>query len=148
MKRRVMVLGVGNLLLKDEGIGVHVISEMRKKALPSHVEIVDGGIAGLDLVHIFDDVDKLIVVDAVDAGSDPGAIFKFGPDDVKEMKNEKLSLHQVSLLEALKIAKAMGKCPDTTIIGIQPEEICWDEELSPTLQKKIPEIIEMVHKEI
>lgn len=149
MKKRVMVLGVGNLLLKDEGIGVHVITEMKKKKVPSHVEVVDGGTAGLDLIYMFSDVDKLIVIDAVDAGVAPGAIFKFSPEDVKERAGkERTSLHQISLLEALKVAKATGRCPETMIIGVQPEQVDWDEELSTTLRKKIPQIIAKVEEEM
>ncbi len=148
-KQKIIILGTGNLLLKDEGIGVHVIQRMEKLKLPENVELVDGGTAGINLYHLIEGADRLIVVDCVDAEAEPGAIFRFTPADVDTPKrNVTTSFHDIGLLEALEFAKHDGKSPDTVIIGIQPKEIDWGLELTPEIEKVIPDIIEAVLKEI
>lgn len=145
----VIILGTGNLLLKDEGIGIHVIQRMEKLKLPDNVKLVDGGTAGINLYHLIEGADKLIVVDCVDAEVEPGAIFRFAPADVEIPKRATTtSFHEVGLLEALEFAKQDGKSPDTIIIGVQPKEIDWGLELTPEVEKVVPEIIEAVLKEL
>lgn len=148
-----MVLGVGNILLKDEGFGVHTIWELEKRRgelnLPPDVEIIDGGTLGLDLLHFIENKDRLIVVDIVNAGASPGTIFRFKPQDIETLSVKKLSFHQVTLFDVLNMAKSMGKAPrETVIIAVQPKEINWGMELTKELKKKIPEVIELVVKEV
>ncbi len=147
-KKKIVILGVGNILLRDEGIGVRVIQEMEKMDLPNDIELIDGGTAGFDLLYPVQEADKLIVVDAIEADSEPGDIFKFTPRDVKLKSKEKVSLHEIEILEVLKMAEHLGKCPETVIFGIQPKEINLGLELTSELQEKIPRIIELVLEEI
>jgi len=148
-REQIFVVGVGNILLKDEGIGVHVIREMEKLDLPKNVRVIDGGTAGFDLGYLIEGADRLILIDAIDAGCEPGVIFKFRPDDIKaKPKRYFTSAHEVGLLEALEMAKCMGKCPQTVIFGIQPKEIDLGMELSTELKAKIPEIIRLILEEI
>jgi len=146
--KKIVVLGVGNILLKDEGIGVRVVQAMEKMDLPDGVELIDGGTAGFDLLYPVQEADKLIVVDAIEASSEPGDIFKFTPQDVKLKSKEKVSLHEIEILEVLKMAENLGKCPETVIFGIQPKEIDLGLELTSELQEKIPRVIELVLEEI
>lgn len=150
---RTMVLGVGNLLLKDEGFGVHVVSEMQKSRaklpIPPDVEIIDGGTLGLDLLHVIEGVDRLIVVDIVNAGESPGTTFRFRPQDIETVSTEKISFHQVTLFDVLHMAESSGKAPrDVIIIAVQPKEVNWGMELTDELKKKIPDVIKLVVKEI
>ena len=146
---KIIILGTGNILLKDEGIGVRVIQKMEELKLPENVELVDGGVAGINLPYLIEGADRLIVIDCVDAESDPGDIFRFTPDDVDMPRRDvTMSFHDITLLEALELAKKDGKGPETVIIGVQPKEIDWGLELTPELEKVIPEVIEIVLKEL
>jgi hydrogenase maturation protease len=148
-KKKIVVLGMGNLLLKDEGIGVHVANAMQE--MPSsgsmELEVVDGGTLP-DAPISFGDVDKLIIVDAVKSGGESGVIYRFHTEDIRLDDRVLTSLHQVSLLENLWLTERFGKKPkEVIIIGIEPEEMGWGLELSEKLQKKIPQIIKVVLKE-
>ncbi len=145
---RILVLGVGNLLLKDEGVGVHVAQRMMKMDLPENVEVVDGGTATLDILPLVDGVDRLVVVDAMKGGKAPGTIYRLVPGDAVQHKQEALSLHQVDLLQMLDMCALIGGKPPTLIIGIEPQEIDFSVELSPEVERKLPEVIELVLKEI
>lgn len=146
---KTMVLGIGNEILTDEGIGIHLIRHLQQVELPENVELLEGGTAGMELLPLFEEVDHLIVVDAINAGDEPGAIFRFVPDDVHIMPPEYcLSAHQIGLMEVLHVAGEMDKLPDTVIFGIQPKDIDWGLELTPEVAAKIPRLIEMVRAEI
>ncbi len=148
-KPQITILGTGNLLLKDEGIGVHVIQRMEKLDLPENVKLVDGGTAGINMPHLIEGADKLIVIDCVDAEDEPGAIFRFTPGDVDmPQRDTTMSIHDITLLEALEFAKKDGKGPETIIIGVQPKEIDWGMELTPQVEKVVPDVIEAVLKEL
>lgn len=145
----IVVLGVGNILLKDEGVGVRVIEELDKLDLPSNVEVVDGGTLGLNLLPVIEKADLLIVVDVVEANSESGTIFRFEPSDIDISSGEgKMSLHQVTLLEVLKLAAMMGKNPRTVIFGIEPKEIDWGDSLSDEIKEKVPTLVNLVLEEI
>jgi len=148
--RRIVVLGMGNVLLSDEGIGVHIADAMKEVAMPRdvNVEVVDGGTLP-DAAISVGDVDKLVIVDAVKGGREPGAVYRFRPEDIK-LDNEMLtSLHQISLLEELWLADKFGKKPkEVVIIGIEPEDMELGLELSTRLREKVPQIIDLVLKEV
>ncbi|UCF81265.1 MAG: hydrogenase maturation protease [Acidobacteriota bacterium] len=145
---RTVVMGAGNILLKDEGVGIHVIRALKKDgALPPNVEVVDCGTAALDALQSLADVDKLIVVDAVRGGDEPGAIYRFSPEDIFEKRSESLSLHQLGLLEALKMAGMLGTVPkEIVIVGIQPEDVSPGLEPSPEIKRRIPEAVEVIKR--
>jgi len=147
---KVVVLGMGNLLLKDEGIGVHVAHAMQEMPSPDNMslEVVDGGTLP-DAPLSFEDVDKLIVVDAVQAGGEPGAIYRFHSEDIKTEDRVLTSLHQMSLLQNLWLMERFSQKPkDVVIIGIEPEDMNWGLELSAKLKQRIPQIIKVVLEEI
>lgn len=146
---KIVVLGMGNLLLKDEGIGVHVVNALQKAPSPDNIEleIVDGATSP-DATLAFQDADKLIVVDAVQAGDEPGAIYRFYPHDIDLDDKSMTSVHQISLLDNLRLMEIFGqKYQDVVIIGVQPKETDWGIELSTELQQRMPRIIEVVLQE-
>ncbi len=152
-KKKIMVLGVGNLILSDEGFGIHVFQELEKKKeelnIPSNVELMDGGTLGLDLLHYVEGIDKLIVVDVIDAGVDPGSIFRFKPADIETQQVRKLSLHQITLFDALSMAEKTEVLPkEIIIIAIQPKELSWGMELTEEIKSKMPKVIDLVMEEI
>ena len=147
-KKGILVLGVGNLLLKDEGVGVHVVERLREMELPEDVEVKDGGTGGF---HLLDDVEgreKVIVVDAVKAGMTPGTLYRFDAKDIEVTRKISISLHDINLADMLSLADMLGKKPDTVVIGVEPKDMGAGLELSPEIEARIPEIIGLVIKEI
>ncbi|SPF31455.1 Ni,Fe-hydrogenase maturation factor (hup operon) [Syntrophobacter sp. SbD1] len=145
---RVVVLGVGNELFKDEGIGVHVVRELARQAFTFEVEIIEAGTVP-DCWQGDKPVSRLVVIDAVHGGGEPGAIYKFSPEDVDFGNGMLTSNHQLSFLDSLKIGEITGCKPEkTVIIGIEPKEIAWGTELSDQLRDRIPEIVKIVLQEV
>ena len=150
MPPRTVVIGVGNLLLRDEGVGIHAVQELQKRVLPPDVEVIDAGVAGVGLLDFFSGAQKLVLIDAAEMGLEPGAVVRFTPEDVRFQSGDlKFSTHDVALPEVLALARALNRCPsEVVIIGIQPKEISWGTELTPELQAAVPRIVELVLKEI
>jgi hydrogenase maturation protease len=145
---RTVVIGVGNLLLKDEGIGIHTVKALQEIGLPPDVNLIDGGTSP-DLVAYTRAGDKLIIVDAAKAGGKPGTIYRFKPEDLAGGRGILTSAHEMGVVENLKIMALTGNAPrETVIIGIEPGEIEWGTELSPLLQQRLPEVVKVVLREI
>ena len=145
---RITVLGVGNLLLKDEGIGVHLIQKLAGN-VNNKVDLIDAGTSP-ELLSLLDgNIDKLIVVDAVKAGNAPGTIYRFSPDNVDVDPTPRFSLHDIGVLDSLKSMALLNRLPKSiVIIGIEPKTISFGLDLSPEIEEKLPEIINLVLKEI
>ncbi len=138
---------MGNLIYRDEGVGVHVIEEMKKMELPHHVELLDIGTSTMDLIAYLDGVKKLIVIDAMRAGGIPGTLYRCSPEDLLPKEEGPVSLHEIGLLETLAMAKKKGLEIDTVVIGVEPKVFEWGIELSEEVKKKVPAVIEAVLKE-
>jgi len=146
---KVTVLGIGNLLLRDEGVGVHLVQRLAGMVDSAGVELVDGGTSPDIQYLVGDDTDKLIVVDAVDAGDEPGAVYRFTAEDVAQDTAMPVSLHEIGILETLRLmALRETKPKSTVIIGIQPKTMDYGLELSPEVERKMPDVINLVLKEI
>ena len=146
--KKITILGIGNLLLKDEGIGIHVIQALEKESLPENVELIDGAVAGFDLLPIVESCDKLIVIDAVKTSDAPGTIYKFDPLKIDVVRAENISLHDMDFFQVLEFAKKHKRLPVTRMIAAVPKEIEAGMDLTPELKKKIPRIIALIKKEI
>jgi hydrogenase maturation protease len=146
---RITVLGIGNLLLKDEGIGTHVAQKLTGIVDDANVKIIDAGTSPDFLSLVDGNTDKLIVVDAVKAGSEPGTIYRLTIDDLGLDSTSPVSLHEIGVLDSLKIMALFDRLPESTvIIGIEPKTIDFGLDLSPEVEEKLPEIISLVLKEI
>lgn len=146
---KIMVMGVGNVLLSDEGLGVQFLNVLSQEPLPDNVELLEGGTAGLELVHLIKEVDYLIIVDAVNANDEPGAIFRFEPEDIRVLPSQfEVSFHQVGILEVLAMANILGTAPKTLIFGIQPKSLEMGLELTPEIQRALPKVKDFVLQEI
>ncbi len=147
---KIVIIGVGNLLLKDEGVGVHVAQELQKKSWPSSVEVHDGGVAGIGLLDFFPGASKVLLIDAADMNLTAGALVRFTPEEVAgRIEGPRFSAHDIGLLEVLELARALDQSPPQVVIfGIQPKEISWGTELSPEVQASIPKVTELILKEI
>jgi len=140
------VVGIGNVLLRDEGIGCHVVGALEGISLPD-VQVIDGGTCP-DVLQLLEDVDKLVIVDAVRGGGMPGQIYRFRPEDVTLEQKPLLSLHDMSLIDSLKLMQVRHNVGDAVIIGVEPKEINCGLELSPELQERIPQIIDAILSEL
>ena len=145
-----MVLGTGNELFKDEGVGVHAARILQAKLPPSgsNVEVIDGGTSP-DIWSLIDGADKLIIVDAVRGGCEPGTIYRFTPQQIVADRGIVTSVHQMGILENLSLMDLVGGKPkETVIIGVEPAELEPGLELSARLQERMPKIIQTVLGEI
>jgi hydrogenase maturation protease len=147
--QNIVILCIGNLLLSDEGVGVHVAHKLLDMKLPDGVSVVEGGTDGFRLLNVITEADRLIVVDAVKGGADPGSIYRFDIDEVKNCPSGfKTSVHQIGILEVINMSCLIGKTPHTTVIGVEPKSLEMGMSLSPEIQEKIPRIIELVLEEV
>jgi hydrogenase maturation protease len=146
---KIVVLGVGNLLLADEGVGIHAIQALSGRALPKEVELVDAGTSTLNLLPYFQQARKVIVIDAIKAGGSPGDIYRCHPEDLVANQEQPMSLHQVDFVQLLQMADRLGYSVGPAVIyGVEPEEIGWSMELSQAVAAKMPRLLELVVAEI
>ncbi|MHC5163051.1 MAG: hydrogenase maturation protease [Planctomycetota bacterium] len=150
-----IIIGLGNPLMADEGVGTVLVDELAKLAdagkLPSEtVEYYDGGTGGMYLLHTIAERKKAVLIDCCLMGADPGTIRRFTPDDVKSVKQmAHLSLHEVDILNVIKMAKQIGQCPDEIVIfGIEPVSITQQLHLNESIQAKISDYIATIAAEI
>lgn len=135
---RILVAGLGNLLLKDDGVGVHAVRELQR-GVPRGVRAVEVGTAVLDALHLVEWADRILAIDAMQAGGDPGTIYRFGVEGVTGTPI-KTSLHEVDLLAALRFL-TNGHRPEITVLGVEPETIAAGLELSPNVQAILPRLV-------
>lgn len=148
---RTAVVGVGNVLLKDEGVGVHVIRALQEAppAGASALAIVDGGTCLETFSLLPPGVEKLIVVDAVRGGSEPGTLYRFTPQEMGLSSGPPTSLHQLGLAEGLRMMAQTARAPrEIVILGVEPKEIGWGLSLSPEVEAQVPRIVERIKEEI
>ena len=144
----VLVLGIGNILLRDEGVGVRVVEMLQAMELPSTVEVFDGATAGVDLLDVLADRRKVIVIDALQADEPPGTVFRLSPSELEPPEPMPLSLHQVGLLEALRMARLIGCPPEQVVIfGVRPKDVGYGLDLSAEVAEAIPKVVELVLSE-
>jgi len=143
-----LILGIGNVLLMDEGVGVHVLNALKHVPLPHGVEVLDGGTSGADLVDYIADREKLIVIDATVADGEPGTVYKFTIDDLIRKTSQMGSLHEFGFVETYLMAKQLGCAPrEVVIFGVQPAEIEFGLDLSDSVQKQVPRLLKLVVEE-
>jgi hydrogenase maturation protease len=147
--KHILVLGVGNLLLSDEGVGVHVAQRMMTMNMPPEVQVVEGGTDGFGLVNVITEADRMILIDAVKGGGQPGSIYRFEIEDCPPYPDIfKTSVHQISILEVINLSSLIGSTPRTTIIGIEPACMEMGMELSPAVEARVPRVIQMIKEEV
>jgi hydrogenase maturation protease len=136
------LLGLGNILQQDEGVGVHVVRHIQTHYETPGLEIVDGGTGGLSLLPFIEDRDHLLIVDAVDFGQEPGYIGILRNEEIPALFGVKASLHHLGLMDVLAAAQLLDQAPrDLCLIGIQPQTIALGLELSSLMVQKLPELV-------
>jgi hydrogenase maturation protease len=143
---KVLVLGIGNLLLSDEGVGVHVARALMESDLPEEVLVLDIGTAILDALPAIEEADRIIVVDAVKGGSPPGSVYRMSHEEF--IRPEVIaSMHGFDLSRVLLLTNRKD-IPEVIVIGVEPSRLDWSLELSPEVELIMPIILQAVREEI
>ena len=139
----VLILGIGNLLLSDEGVGVHAVRCLAQRELLPGVEVLDGGTSGADLVDHLDGRTKVVVIDAASGDGPPGTVYRCEARELIEQEGS-LSLHEFGLADSLHMAERLGCAPQRVIVlGVQPATMEPGLDLSPEVAAVLPGIIRL-----
>ena len=152
MKRNTTaVIGLGNYLMADEGVGLHALDLLEKKCRDFPVDLVDAGTCGMNLLHQFEERQKVIFLDGGNCNKKPGQFVRFHPGEVVSRKKlGRQSLHEFDLIEFLNLAKEMDKTEniDIVIYCIQTRDIKMSDKLSPPVRKALPFVVDKIYNEL
>lgn len=146
MTRRTVILGIGNTLLGDEGIGVHLLHALESHGGPSDADYLDGGTLSFTLLAPISDANALLVMDATELDAPPGTVRLFEGEDMDRFLGSRLkaSVHEVGLIDLMGMARLAGKLPERrALIGVQPQSVDWSETPSPAVAAAIPRAREL-----
>jgi hydrogenase maturation protease len=138
-----VIAGIGNLLMGDDGVGIHAVRELQKDPSPG-IEVVDVGTAIVRSLSAFEHARRVLVIDAVRAGGRPGSIYILDGHAVDRRKHP-TSLHLIGLPEAMGLLGG-GVTPEVTILGVEPAWVDYGTELSPAVQAVLPEVVETARR--
>jgi hydrogenase maturation protease len=145
---KVTILGIGNLLLQDDGIGIHLVQRLEKIITPGNITLVDCGTVPDFTPYIEEGQDKLIIVDAAMKGGQPGTIYHLSTGDLASISPGRFSSHYPGIASSLEMLRKMGKQPGSIVIfGIEPGITEYGLELSPELETIIPRLSKLVLQE-
>ena len=142
--RRTIVIGLGNPLMADDGLGLAALERLRAEwRVPADVELVDGGTWGMSLLPTIEDAGRVLLLDAVRTGASPGTLHVMERDDLPRYLSTKLSPHQVDLRDVLALAELRGTLPaDTVAVGLEPARVELSNELSNVLRVRLDDVID------
>lgn len=148
--RRTLILGVGNLILTDDGVGIHAVRLLQESGeIDSSIEIVDGGTCGLDLLQYLEGTDRLIILDAAKPNGSPGKISRITGDKVPAYLFIKTSPHEIGLPELLFAAKLSNIYPrEVVIYCVEAENLETSTELTSRVSAALPEFIARIKQEV
>ena len=154
--KETIVIGLGNPLMGDEGIGIVLIEKLTELAdqgkIPGaeNIQFHDGGVGGMNLLHTIAGRKKAILIDCARMGAEPGTIRRFTPDQVQTIKKlAHLSLHEVDILKVIELARQLNECPDQIVFfGIEPAEITQRMDLSEPLKAQIDHYMQAILEDI
>jgi len=147
---KILVLGIGNLILQDEGVGIQAIQQLEAQfEIPPEIEVLDGGTSGMELLTPISDAEQIIILDAVKTGKPAGTIVRLDNEEIPTFFRMKVSPHQVGLADVLAAATLTDSMPRNLVLfGVEPLEIDLGMELSAPVAKQIPRLIQMIVNEL
>ena len=147
--RATAILGVGNLVHTDDGVGVHAIRRLQlDPRVPPGVVLLDGGTQGLGLLPHISGIHRLLVIDAVDAGEAPGTVMKFEGASLHGLPG-KSSVHQLGFSDMMVALELMGETPpEVVVLGVQPLSTEWDDQLTPPVQDALPFVLDQAIRQL
>jgi len=138
-----VVIGVGSPLMGDDGLGLAALETLRRVgAFDPHVELLDGGTWGMNILPFLETADRALILDAIDAGREAGEVVELEGDALPRFFSTKLSPHQIDLKEVLALAELRGTLPEVVALGIQPSSIEMRAEVSPLVADALPRLVE------
>ena len=145
-----LVLGIGNILLRDEGLGVRALERLTQDyGVPSTIQVVDGGVMGLDLLPYLEDLSTLLVIDAVQTGQPPGTLIRLEGDAIPAALALKMSMHQAGLQELLATSQLQGTLPSKVVLwGMEPASLGWGLDLSSPVAAGLDALVQAVVGEL
>jgi len=145
-----MILGIGNVLLTDEGVGVRALNELeRRYTFSDDVELLDGGTSGIELLRHIEDHDNLIIIDCMTHDQPPGTIYKVENEDVPSVFRTRISPHQLGLSDLLAAAMLTSGLPENLVLfGVEPETVDIGLELTETVESSLNKLITTVVEEL
>ncbi|HUY98962.1 MAG TPA: HyaD/HybD family hydrogenase maturation endopeptidase [Thermomicrobiaceae bacterium] len=145
----IVVLGLGNLILSDEGLGVRAAHRLlADPRLPAGVEVIDGGTLGLELLSMAAGARRMLVLDAVDVEGEPGAFFRFDHDKLRDLARGSTA-HQLGVADLLAALRMMGQEPDEVVLlGLQPESLHLGTELTPAVAASLDGLVDAAVSEL
>jgi hydrogenase maturation protease len=140
-----LVLGLGNLIHSDDGLGVHAIQQLeRDHRMPPGIALLDGGTQGLSLIPHIAGCRRLLVIDAVDVGEPPGTILRLQGKALDTLPG-KASVHQVGFADLMIALKLLGEAPEeVVVIGVQPMSTDWNADLTPPVRNSLDQVVDAV----
>lgn len=146
----ILVLGLGNTIMTDDGFGVRVVEALSSRyRFQEGVRLLDGGTLGLDLLPYLENIDQLLIIDALEMQAVPGTVFRLEGEAVPRAFASKLSVHQMGVQDLLAVSELMGHLPRELVVwGVQPESIEMGTELTATVAAALEPVIEGVVEEL
>lgn len=149
MSKSLLVLGVGNILLMDDGAGVHALRILELEKWPPNITFMDAGTSTQDIFFIFQEYNRVLILDCVQGFQPPGSLYRLTEKDLLSNEEQKLSLHDIGIIDSLLMAELYGKRPEEVIIlGIEPACIGWGMKMTPIVTLAMKDFLKAARKEI
>ncbi len=148
--KKLLVMGIGNMLLTDDGVGVFAAQKLQEETFPENVTIMEAGTFTQDVFYLFEGYDSVLVLDIVHAKGEPGTIYRLSESDLVDNEKQRLSIHDIDLIDSVNMAELLhGKRPNIQILGMEPYDFTtWNVGLSPKVQAKFDDFLNVARKEI
>ena len=148
---RIVLIGAGNILKRDDGVGVETMKRLQAREFPTPIEFIDAGTAIQDVLPQVAEAEAVVIVDALEVDEQPGSLFRLTPEELRDClgQPECLSLHQVSLLESIQLVELTGRrVPPVTIYGVVPAEVGLGLGLSDMLEERLTKIVQTIYDDV
>ncbi len=148
--KKLLVMGIGNMLLTDDGVGVFAAQTLMEEKFPENVTVIEAGTFTQDVFYLFEGYETILVLDIVHAKGEPGTIYRLSESDLVDNEKQRLSIHDIDLIDSLNMAELLhGKRPNLQVIGMEPADyLTWNVGLSPKVQAKFDDFLNVARKEI
>ncbi len=147
---RLLVIGIGNILMKDDGLGVHAANALMQEEFPENVTVMESGTFTNDIFYLFEGYSHILALDIVHAKGKAGTIYRLTEEELTKNPEQRMSIHDVDLIDSINMAALLyKKRPELIILGMEPDDyLSWSMELSPSIQEKFPLFLEKAREEI
>ncbi len=148
--KKILVLGIGNMLLTDDGVGVFAAQALQKETWPENITVMEAGTFTQDIFYLFEGYDVILVLDIVHAQGTPGTIYRLNESQLVDDEKQRLSIHDTDLIDSLRMAELLHKRkPELVVIGMEPADYTsWNIGMSPTVQEKFEDFLTIARREI